>query len=95
MTEIEWADPPPINSTSVGAPIKYRVEADAARANPGRWLVLPASSSNYIAPVCVGNGHLRAFRPAGEFEAVSRMVDGVRRTYVHYIGPTGTPDGDA
>lgn len=88
MTGIEWADPPP------GAPIKYRAEAEAARANPGHWLVLPAGSS-YVALVHITSGHLRAFRPAGEFEAVSRMVDGQRRIYIRYIGPTETTGGDA
>lgn len=88
---IEWVDPVPGKGRKPDR-FKYTAEADAARANPGRWLLMPAGS--LVPTTYIEAGNLGAFRPAGSFHATTRMVDGVRRTFVRYIGPTETA-GDA
>lgn len=61
------------------------------KARPGEWAHVttcstPGSASSYARQI---NAALLAqYAPAGSYEAVSRTVDGERRVYARYVGPT-------
>jgi hypothetical protein len=83
---IRW-EPPPKRTRAVGR-MNWQPVADALRAHPGRWaLVFETSALDAEQRVTRGiaNGirtaNLTAFRPAGSFESVTRMVGD--RTYVY------------
>jgi len=58
---------------------------------PGEWAVVKTNTSAATATQ-IKQGHLRAFRPIGEWEACTRNVDGSGRAekiYARWIGPNG------
>lgn len=75
-----WKDPP------VAPPryLKYADNADELRANPKRWgmIVRPStpSAKDFAWRVCTGR--VKAFTPAGDFDAVS---DG-RNVHICFLG---------
>jgi hypothetical protein len=87
---IQWEEPP--QSQTGGG--KYDELAEELRRNPGRWAKLGTYDTGQAANI--RDGRLRAFRPAGAFEAVSRngRTDGEGRRqadiYVRYVGEGGS-----
>lgn len=81
---MKWQEPPPSQRGS-GRRLTYLSEAAELRAHPGQWALLGA-----FAPAQVTNikqGYLKAFRPAGEFDAIGRKRDdGKYDIYIRYIG---------
>jgi hypothetical protein len=56
---------------------------------PDRWARVAAYSTPHGAwntAYAIRNGRLRAYEPAGSFEAAARTVDGVHVVYVRYMG---------
>jgi len=62
--------------------------AEKLRANPGVWAKVPTVSGGQAGTYCahVKNARLRAFAPAGSFEAVTRN----KTMYVRYVGESGS-----
>lgn len=68
--------------------------AEALRSRPGQWAVFATfdptrKKSGWAASNCINSGKLVDF-PKGEFQAVTRSVDGVTRVYVRAIVPALT-----
>lgn len=62
--------------------------AEELRANPGVWARVPTVPEGHTATYCVyvKSARLRAFAPAGSFEAVTRN----KTMYVRYVGEGGS-----
>lgn len=82
---VEFVDLPPRRNSSRDADV-----AEACRARPGEWALLGEFVSSKAAQI--KSGTTAAFRPAGDFDATTRRVDGnpAGRTniYVRYVGVT-------
>lgn len=85
---IEWGTPPPPRSSAGAAP-KYKGFLEALRERPGEWAKAPtepaSSQSAGNTAMAFRNGRVSGAAP-GEFEAVSRTVDGVSGVWVRYVG---------
>lgn len=90
---LRWEDPPP-EQTGRHKHRRFDHPSIAAelRAQPGRWgLIFVGSRASRLA-TSITNGVLAAYRPAGDFEAVSRIrPDGRDAVYVRYLGDGGLP----
>lgn len=83
---IDWQDPPP--AAQPKKKYEWAAVAEALRENPGRWaLVLTDSKPSTVTLVTrIRQGSITAFRPAGHYDATSRVVDGgVIRVYARYV----------
>lgn len=88
MTEILWEEPPPRASNTPGRTTKWRKIAAELKANPGRWAVVDTKANQHLSAqsaYLINRGQLAGLSP-GEFEAVSRLVDGEARVYARYVG---------
>ena len=88
---IRWEDPPPAQlGPRRRIESRWKPVADALKARPGRWAVVeevePGRRSNTGLASRISFGQLKCFTPAGDFEAVSRRVGAVQRTYARYLG---------
>ncbi|TFV32278.1 hypothetical protein E4K10_18100 [Streptomyces sp. T1317-0309] len=74
------------NSTK---PSKHEGNAEQLRNHPEQWAPVgtynTAGTAASMASI-IRTGVLKAYRPAGHFEAASRTVDGHHRVYARYIG---------
>jgi hypothetical protein len=90
---IRWEEPPPGRSNGGGKRESYLAPlADELRANPGRWALVHIGDSSGQATgmaTHIARGQVLAFAPAGDFDAVSRRVDGRHRVYAVYLGEEG------
>jgi hypothetical protein len=83
VSVIRFEDPPNLrrhDNTGISAALK---------AAPGRWAVVAVFDDNTGSRAYAGSmrrGARKAFRPAGTFEAASRLVDGENRVYARYVG---------
>lgn len=87
---LKWEDPPPSNQGPRG---KWGAVAAELKAHPGKWALI-AEGIKHASTVSNGvkTGKIKAFEPAGEFEATTRSTtpkDGGPRVfdvYARYIG---------
>lgn len=87
---IRWENPPPAKnpgSGSGGPASRFTALADELRARPGEWGVVfeTPKPPNGLA-THIRMGQMRCFTPAGDFDAVTRRVDGITITYARYLG---------
>jgi hypothetical protein len=93
---LEWKDPP--ESRVLARPnSEYIAIADELRAHTGQWARIKANVSGTSLPSDIKKGRIRAFRPAGTFEAVVRRGAIAKRwdVFVRYVGESDqdiTPD---
>lgn len=89
MSVIGWEEPPPNGSHAAGRKnTKWHRIAEELRAKPSQWAHIEnRSAPNIAAQVAmqIRRGHCSGM-PAGQFEAVSRLVDGEYRVYARYVG---------
>ncbi|WP_328739905.1 hypothetical protein OHA91_22895 [Streptomyces erythrochromogenes] len=60
------------------------------RDHPGKWAYIDSKGSRASAgstAYAIRTGKLRAYAPAGHYEAKARTVDGEFRVYARYCGP--------
>lgn len=72
---------------------KWVKEAIELRERPGEWAVLHTSKSAQLSAAAARTirvAKVKAWQPAGSFEAIARTVDGEHRVYARYVG-----NGDA
>lgn len=83
--ELHWEEPP----SQRQAPAKYGHIFEAVKERRGDWarVDIPGlkNPSNFAANT--RSGRVQGSKPAGSFDAVTRMVDGERRLYIRYVGP--------
>lgn len=81
--DIKWEDPPA--QVRQGRPGKYLELLAELRKHPGRWARLDRASSSTASNF--NSGKVAGIKP-GEFEAVTRRVDGKVGIWVRYVGGT-------
>lgn len=90
MSEIVWEEPP---SWSGGkGQFDWAAVAALLRRRPKEWAIVRVMADSMRSTQTahyIKSGKLAAFRPAGDFEARARCVDGEYRVYARYVG--GTP----
>lgn len=85
---IRWEDPPSNRSHAKGKASKWNAISAVLRGRPGEWAHVETKSNARLAAQtanCISKG-VYAAMPQGQFEAVSRAVDGEARVYARYIG---------
>lgn len=81
---VKFVDGPPPGG--VGRPVLYEEEAAELRGRPGEWALIADSAASSMASN-IKYGTLKAFRPAGTFEAVCRkQKHGYGEIYARYVG---------
>lgn len=87
---IRWQRPPKSKTPHEHRPrpSQYDVVAAELRDNQGVWGVIFEGDPGRAAGLSshIRNGTLACFRPAGAFEAVSRMDCGKRVVFARYVG---------
>lgn len=93
MSEIEFGElPPALRGRGQREDLSQEI-SDALAARPGEWAKIGRYSQSYA--MRVKTGAIKAFEPAGSFEAVSRNTsrddDGKVRAdiWARYVGPNG------
>lgn len=91
MSEPMFENPPPrVSGRHWGW---HRQVASKLRARPREWALVGTYGSSDSASSMARNikmGRLKAYEPAGAFEATSRTVDKQARVYVRFMGePVG------
>lgn len=85
MNEIVFEDPP----RGGRGYIKHAPIAAALREKPGQWARVASYATlrhtSHVAYL-MRSGRLKAYMPAGTFEAMGRTVDGVHAVYARYVG---------
>ncbi|MGW2169168.1 hypothetical protein ACWC1C_01395 [Streptomyces sp. NPDC001705] len=85
MSEFRFEDPPPPRHGRHGEHIEA---AQKLREKPGQWAIVTtcvnAGSSSSMARA-IRVGARAAWKPAGDFDAVARRVDGEYRVYARYL----------
>ena len=92
MTEIVWEGPPASARGGRHAKYEHLWIAEALRGRPGDWALIledvPATIAHQIK-----RGILKAYRPAGSFEARTVSVDVSKgraaKIYARYVGASG------
>lgn len=86
MTVIRWEDPPP-DGRGGGPSDQWQAVADQLRANPNQWAVILEASSGtcggWVYRIRQGKS---AFRPVGDYEAVTRKDGNRNILYARYVG---------
>lgn len=85
MTGLRWEEPPEAYKSTQRSKVHQSIAAEL-KAQPGRWAVLEIVSIGLAAQI--RRGDIAAYRPGGSFEARARVIDGERRIYARYVGPT-------
>lgn len=87
MSELKWEEPP-VRRTRQGSG-KHAGIAAQLRAKPGEWAIIDlfdesarAAAMAYV----IKTAKLRAYAPAGAYEAKGRTVDGEHRVYARFVG---------
>jgi hypothetical protein len=79
---VDFIGPPPAGTS------KHNHIAEELRARPGEWAVVQRKTSTAraaSAAQAIRTGRLRAYAPAGAFEAKSRKVGDEYRVYARYV----------
>lgn len=90
VTRLRFEDPP----KRAYRPRKTKHEriAEKLTNRPGQWALIDnyasVASVNSMAYM-VRNGKIKAYQPAGSFEAVARTADGKHRMWARYVGAGG------
>jgi hypothetical protein len=90
MTDVEWGDPPPTNARSGGYSVLGPI-LKALREKPGQWAKVASSTTSDMAGG-IKTGRYVDARPAGAFEATSRLAGRTDRgtamydVYARYVG---------
>lgn len=85
---MKWENPPP-SRRGVYSAEKWHQAAVELRQWPGRWgriAEYPRSHTAYTVAHRVRNAGLKAFRPAGAFEARAQAQDGGGVVWARYVG---------
>lgn len=93
MTDIIFEEPPA--SRRRGANVSYQDATATLKSRPGEWAIVriaPTGNSADSTAHQIRVGILKSFRPAGHFDAVSRVIDGTFRVYARYVGTGGDPE---
>jgi hypothetical protein len=91
-TEIRFEDPPPESRGKRGVSKRNRDISEKLRKRQGEWAWVHTSATRGAAASLAHHikvGTSPSFRPAGSFEAISRVVNEQCRVYARYIGPHG------
>lgn len=83
---VRWEDPPPARNNyprGVGHS-RWAGVADELRARPGVWALLGEHAAGLSTHIRLGQ--MLCFAPSGDFDAVSRVVDGRVLVYARYLG---------
>jgi hypothetical protein len=83
---VRWEDPPPPGRGHAAYSFGGYLIARTLKNNPGKWAVVAEWSPNTALANHINKAHNQAFRPAGAFEAVRRIVNGVPTVYARYVG---------
>lgn len=89
MSVIRWEDPPaaaPGRSGDHRKVIAHELIAIQLRARPGKWAVIVEGYPHASVASLITRGKVRAYAPAGTYEAVARTVGGAQHIYARYIG---------
>lgn len=92
MSEIRFDGPPPAAKGGTARATRHSETAEILRARAAEWAVIDVSdraSVTHSMASAIRTARLRAYAPAGSFEAVSRKVDGEFRVYARYVGSEG------
>lgn len=86
MDELQWGDPPRRDGRR--SYHRHELVAKRLKARQGEWawLVFNSARGASNAASTAALGGIPAYEPAGDFEAVHRLVDGEHRMYVRYLG---------
>lgn len=89
---LRWETPPPSRRRG-GYPqgqgkSRWQDVADELRAHPGDWALIAESpvTSNSGLATQIRMGQAVCFSPAGDFDAETRRMDGVRKVWAVYVG---------
>lgn len=83
---MEWKDPPERARTGYRSGA-WLEEATALKLNPGRWALIASYVESLNArnlATNISKARIKAFRPQGSFEGVSRTEDGKFNVYARY-----------
>lgn len=89
MSVIRWEDPPPTRAGARGEAkpvIGHELIAVQLRRKPGEWALIYEVRSAPALVTEINAGVLQAYRPAGAYEATSRLIDGIFRVYARFVG---------
>lgn len=90
LNHIRFEEPPAKSASATKTKHQKIVEKLVKR--PGEWALIAAyttpASMNSMAYV-IRRGGLKAYEPAGAFEAVARTTDGKHRVWARYVGRSG------
>jgi hypothetical protein len=81
---IRWEAPPPGSQRGRGHRVDHDTIAVELRSRPGEWGLLPASATGMAGQI--RRGDIRAYRPAGTFEAVRRDDATGIKVWARYVG---------
>lgn len=87
--KLKWEEPPVSTGSDKSLWGAHFGIAEALKTKPGTWaLVRSYASPNAAASTAwlIRNGRLRAYQPAGAFEAKSRRSGDEGRVYARYVG---------
>ncbi len=86
---IRWETPPPAGGDQTGTRQRpWALVAAQLRDRPGQWALIDDHGGNVTLATRIGNG-TSWWKPAGAFEATTRMINGRLHVYARYIGPQG------
>jgi hypothetical protein len=82
---IRWEGPPEDQrSRKLQGRLDHDEIVEELRSNPGQWGLISVNSAGLAS--AINQGRMSAYRPAGTFFAVARLVDGEHRCYARYVG---------
>lgn len=88
---MKWQEPPP--SARADRATKYDAVALQLRQHPKRWALIIENNKSTSTAADIKNGRMKAFQPAGAFEAVNRQTSPGRWSlYARYIGDDDLAD---
>lgn len=89
MSVIRWQDPPPARQSQIGKPkgiIAHELIAIQLKRRPGEWAVVQEVFVISSLASQINVGKYAPYRPAGSFEATTRIEDGKHVVYARYVG---------
>lgn len=84
---LTWEEPPAARRGS--GQVSHADVARKLKARPGEWAVVSTYSNSRTSgsiASAIRSGQSTAYLPVGDFEAVSRTVEGEHRVYARYTG---------
>jgi hypothetical protein len=90
---IRWQDPPPAKLGQTGKPravIGHELIAVQLRRRPGVWGVVQEVPFISMLATYISRGKYAPYRPAGSFEATTRLEGDVHVVYARYVGAGGS-----